>query len=391
MTCLHRGGGKIIVIGAGLGGLAAARSLMRAGLEVALYEQAGSLESLRVGWGMAIWPNGMRALERLGLADAVRESAAELDRIDFYSDTGERLNTWKVGELARQVGAPTVGASRAVLHQLLGESLEKGTLNLGARCVGFDDGAGEVLARFEDGREARGDALVGADGLRSVLRSELGRTREGFPPYAGYTLWHAQTPFPPGRVDPEAFSLLFGRGSRFAYFYVDDERLYWSGIAYVNAGGKDPADGPKPPLLDRFGGYAAPVREIVAGTPESAIHRGDIFGGEPLDAWGRGRITLLGDAAHPMTTILGQGACMALEDAVALADAVESHGVVEGLHEYERQRRERTTRMMALVRRLNSSASREGPVACWLRKQAIRFLFTRGIGRRYEELIKAEP
>jgi 2-polyprenyl-6-methoxyphenol hydroxylase-like FAD-dependent oxidoreductase len=242
--------------------------------------------------------------------------------------------------------------------------------------------------RFATGAEARADALIGADGVVSRVRRQLtGKGPPDYPPYAGYTVWHAiveDTSVPAGR-----FVLQFGRGSRFAYYRVDADRVYWSGIAYVPKGDEGTID--REAVLDLFAGYAGPAAALIAATDRMQRH--DIFGGEPLGAWGSGRVTVLGDAAHPMTTNLGQGAGMAIEDGVVLGCSVADHAdPVVALRDYEERRINRTTTMMRLANRLNSDAAHESRARVWLRDRLIGHGgFQRGFARRYEKFIEADP
>ena len=206
---------------------------------MALYERARSLASIQVGIGMVMWPNAMRALEQIGLAEAVADAGHRIDRLEFFTDAGRRLNEWPVGEVGRRVGHPSIAVSRSGLHAVLADAYGAENVTFASKCVDVEETADEVIAHFEDGSEARGDVLIGADGVASAIRRKL--TSQGppeFPPYAGYTVWHAIIPLPTTPTSPpHVFTLLFGRGHRFAHYRIDDERVYWSGMAFV-AGGR---------------------------------------------------------------------------------------------------------------------------------------------------------
>jgi 2-polyprenyl-6-methoxyphenol hydroxylase-like FAD-dependent oxidoreductase len=382
---------KALIVGAGLGGLSAGIALRQTGADVSMFERAGSAEAIQVGIGMVLWSNGMRALGRLGVADDVTGVGALLESLDLYAASGKLLNRWNVGEINRATGAPSLALSRADLHRILTDAYQaQSAITFGAEAVDFNEDADGVAIEFADGRTERGEVLVGADGNMSGIRRRVaGKGAPGFPPYAGYTIWHSIVPFGADAVAERVFFLLFGRGGRFAYYRLDDERVYWSGIAFVPAGGE--TDVRKQEVLDFFHGYAPPVTELIEATDESRIHRHDIYGGETLDTWGTGRVTLLGDAAHPMTTNLGQGAGMAIEDGVVLALCLgENPDPVAGLREYESRRMSRTATMMELANRLNSNAALEGRVRTWVRNQMISHLFDRGIGRDYEKFVSSD-
>jgi 2-polyprenyl-6-methoxyphenol hydroxylase-like FAD-dependent oxidoreductase len=382
---------KALIVGAGLGGLSAGLALRQAGAEVSMFERAGSLEAIQVGIGMVLWPNGTRALDRLGVAEDVTRAGAPLESLDLYAASGKLLNRWNVGEINRATGAPSLALSRSDLHGVLARAFQSDSaIAFGSEAVDFAEDADGVTIDLSDGRSERGDVLVGADGSASGTRRKVaGKGPPDFPPYAGYTIWHSIVPFDVDAVPARVFFLLFGRGGRFAYYRLDDERVYWSGIGFVPSGHE--TDIRKREVLDFFRGYAPPVTDLIEVTDESRIHRHDIYGGETLDSWGAGRVTLLGDAAHPMTTNLGQGAGMAIEDGVVLAHCLgESSDPVAGLREYESRRMGRTATMMDLANRLNSNAALEGRVRTWVRNQMISHLFERGIGRDYEKFIRSD-
>jgi 2-polyprenyl-6-methoxyphenol hydroxylase-like FAD-dependent oxidoreductase len=382
---------RALVVGAGLGGLATALALGENATEALVLERAASISEIEVGIGMVVWPNGMRALRRLGVGDEVTALGAHLERVEFSTSAGRHLNTWPVGDLGRRVGEPALALSRGELHSILSRNLrERGTaLTLGARVTDFEDSGDGVAVQLDGGSDVQGDVLIGADGLASMVRRKLiGRGPPEYPPYANYTLWHSIIPYDQS-VPPGVFFLVFGPGSRFAYYRIDDERVYWSAIAFVPAGNEHVID--KSEVLDSFGEYQDPILPMVEATDEADILRHDIYGGEALERWGSGRVTLLGDAAHPMTTNLGQGAGMAMEDGVVLARCLSEQPEPEAaLREYERLRMARTGEMMALANKLNSTAALEGPFRVWLRGVMIRLFFTPALGRKYDGFISRD-
>jgi 2-polyprenyl-6-methoxyphenol hydroxylase-like FAD-dependent oxidoreductase len=381
---------RVVIVGAGVGGLTAALALRASGVDVAVYERARNVASIQVGIGMVIWPNGMRALEQIGVSDIVAQAGHRIERLEFFAAGGRQLNHWPVAEVGRRVGYPSVSISRGELHALLADAYGIQNITFSAKCVDFEEAHDHVRAVFEDGSEARGDVLIGADGIASPIRRKL--TSKGppeFPPYAGYTIWHAIIPHAETDVPPHVFTLLFGRGHRFAHYRLDAERVYWSGIGFVAAGAEKIIR--KADALAMFAGYRAPVPALIDQTDETAIQRHDIYGGESLERWGAGRVTVIGDAAHPMTTNLGQGAGMAMEDGVVLAQClVATDAPAEGLRAYEARRIARTDEMMRLANRLNSSASMEGRLRTTIRNVMIARGFERGIRGPYETFIEAE-
>src|SRR3954451_3835348 len=377
---------KALVVGAGLGGLSAGLALRRAGADIQAFERAPALEAITVGIGMVLWPNGMSAPRGLG----VEAAGHRIDRLEFYAAAGRRLNAWEVGEIGQRMGAPSLSLSRGELHRTLADAYGPHEIAFGADLAAYEDDDDGVTVVFKDGRRERGDVLIGADGIVSPIRRRLtGHGPPEFPPYAGYTIWHAIIDHPQQDVPPGVFTLLFGRGHRFAHYRIDDQRVCWSGIGFVEPGGEKFIR--KGDALAMFSGYRAPVPALIEQTDEGRIQRHDIFGGNPLERWGLGRVTLMGDAAHPMTTNLGQGAGMAIEDAVVLAQCLQqADRPADGLRAYERRRIARTTEMMTLANRLNSSAALEGRLRTTIRNVMIARGLQRGIAGPYAKFIEAE-
>jgi 2-polyprenyl-6-methoxyphenol hydroxylase-like FAD-dependent oxidoreductase len=372
----RRSDGAAVVIGAGIGGLCTVIALRRAGIDARVFERRPSLEEAQFGTGLSVWSNAVKALRKLGLSDEIETAGPHMERFDQRSWKGELLASWPIGDMGRRFGAPTVNLTRERLHGMLNDALEQGVVTYGATCTGFTQDAGGVTANFESGPDAQGDVLIGADGIKSIVRATMFGSSP--PRFAGYTAWRGLVPFQHERVPPQVFQQIWGRGSRFAFYHVDDDRLYW--IAVRNAPMREPEApaGGKADLLARFRGWMEPVEAIIAATDEAAIQRMDIEDRDPHDRWGDGRVTLVGDAIHPMTFNVGQGACQAIEDSVVLARALESDGdAVAALRAYEVERKERTAGMMRLARRIGRTAQWEHPLACALRDQ----IWKRFLGR----------
>jgi 2-polyprenyl-6-methoxyphenol hydroxylase-like FAD-dependent oxidoreductase len=310
----------------------------------------------------------VRALRKLGFGDAIENAGPHMERFDQRSWRGKLLSTWPIGELSRQFGAPTVNVTRERLHRMLSEALEPGVVTYGTTFSGFVQDGGGVTASFENHEDARGAVLVGADGINSAVRSAMFGAEP--PHYAGYTAWRGLVPFQHERAPAQVFQQIWGPGSRFAFYHVDGERLYWIAVANAAQREAEAPAGAKAGLLERFQGWMEPVEAIIAATDEGAIQRMDIEDRDPAERWGEGRVTLLGDAIHAMTFNVGQGACQAIEDAVVLAASLREHGdPAAALRAYEGRRKQRTAGMMKLARRIGRMAQWENPLAWRLRDQ----------------------
>lgn len=346
-------GRRAIIVGGGIGGVTAGYALNSLGIRADVYEQASDLHKIYVGSGIHLWNNAMRALKEIGLADAVEHSAgreAVVERMQIKSHKGKVLGDVPMGDIGRKIGADCIGINRAELLPLLGEQLDEGVLHLDSKVVDFAQDESGVTAYFEDGREERGDFLVGADGLHSFVRAKLLGGEK--PRFAGYTIWQGITSFEDADHAPIGlFLICYGPGLRFAFYRVGGARLYWFAVENADEGGKDPEGKTKSMMLQRFEGWPQPIREIIEGTDEASIHRRDLYDRDPVTRWGEGRITLLGDAAHAMTFDVGQGAGQSIEDALVLSRYVSrSDDVVGALREYEARRQPRTKHMQKISR-----------------------------------------
>jgi 2-polyprenyl-6-methoxyphenol hydroxylase-like FAD-dependent oxidoreductase len=357
---------RAVVIGAGPAGLTAAIALRRIGVDVEIYERGPAAGE--IGSGLTLWPNAMKALETIGAAEAVRAAGTPCDGIALYSWRGDVLNRTPRDLMERRFGGAGVALQRAELIQALRSLLEPGGPTYGTACVGFRSDAEAVTATFEDGHAARADLLVGADGIRSLVRSTL-FAGAGLR-YAGYPVYRAVATFPLGS-DARVGSLLLGRGAQFGLFPMSRGRVYW--FASVDAPpGSARGGASKDALLERFGDWKEPVRAVLEATPEPHIVVSDVYDTKPLRRWSRGRVTLVGDAAHPSTPNLGQGACQAIEDAVVLARCLgDGFGLDDALREYERRRHRRANAMAREARRMGRVGQLKNPLGCWVRDRMI--------------------
>jgi 2-polyprenyl-6-methoxyphenol hydroxylase-like FAD-dependent oxidoreductase len=347
----------VAVVGGGIGGLSCALALRRIGLEARVFEQAPVLGE--VGAGMGLWCGAIRCLEEIGVPDWFwKLRVAPFERSEIGTRDGRVLTGFDLTEMTR--GAPGFVVHRAQLHAALAEGLDPAAIVLGARCVALEQDRDGVTLRFADGREARADLVVGADGLRSAVREALFGARE--PRYSGETCYRAVARFALPAAELGVVREVQGAGRRCAVHSLDSERVYWWATRRTPAGREESPDQRKAVLERSFAGWRFGFPEALAATPAEAILKNDLYDRPSLPAWSAGRVTLLGDAAHPTTPNLGLGGCMAIEDALVLARAFAEKG---GDHagafaQYERERRKRAARVVrasALFGRLGSVRS----------------------------------
>lgn len=352
----------ILIAGGGIGGLTLGVALRRAGFSVRIFERAAALRP--VGAGITMQTNAILAFRTIGLDSAVASAGHLMQRGAILDWRGRTLGTMLVSEMAQELGAPMIAIHRARLQEVLQEALGPEPLTLGIKVVGFRDETEGVVVRLSDGTEVRGDLLVGADGLRSTVRAQF--LNDGEPRYAGYTSWRGVCEVP-DLADASSTAETWGHGLRFGIVPLGQGRTYWFATANLPSGGIDAPDA-HGELLSRFSGWHAPIRALIENTPAAAIVRTDIHDRPPVQHWARGRVVLLGDAAHPMTPNMGQGGGQAVEDAVVLARCLATEKELPAaLSRYEALRVPRANGFVSQSRRLGQIGQWENTVACWIR------------------------
>ncbi len=328
-----------------------------------MFEKAGRIKE--AGAGVALWANATKVLGGLGLYEAVAELGAEIGG-EVRNRRGEKLFALPAEGLRSRFGSANLALHRADLQKILYDALPDGTVRLNSELVGLKHEPEGVVARFSDGREEGGDLLVGSDGLHSVVRGEV---LGGAPPrYAGFTAWRGIIEDAEGVVREGAGLNVWGCGTEFGLSSLGRGRAYWYATANAPEGASGVSAGRKKEVLGHLRGYYGPLRAVVEATKEENILQTDLYDRGPARRWGAGRVTLLGDAAHPMTPSLGQGACQAIEDAAVLADSLRGSGSVAArLRRYERRRAGRTASVVRRSRRMGRIMQTENPLACGLR------------------------
>lgn len=358
-----------LIVGAGIGGLAAGVALRRAAWRVRILERAP--ESRALGFALSLAPNAIEALRELGLAERLIAEGCAIGQAEVRRADGRVLKRFSVA--AGLAHAASVFALRPALHGALLEATEPKTLALSSEAVGFEVTRTGVVLTLKDGRSETGDILIGADGVGSVIRRLL-HPDEPPPRRSGYygirgVAYNAVHHL--GTLSAVAY---FGHGIEAATVRASKDAVYW----YMSLLAEDvPAmtQGPDV-ILERCAALLDDgFRAIVHGTRSRDLRLDELFDRDPIDDWGSGPVTLLGDAAHPMLPHTGQGAAQALEDAVALGLVLASDDdALKSLRKYERVRSERTRRIVKRGRRIARFTTTKSPIVGRLRAAAIRIV-----------------
>jgi FAD-dependent urate hydroxylase len=379
---------KIIIVGAGIGGLTAHLVCRRAGFEVEHYERQPQLGP--AGAGIVLWPNGVKVLLALGLSDGLRQIGHTLERVVTRTNHGEPLTEMPVGELERKMGAPVYPVSRTDLQSLLVDAVGPGALHLGARCIRVEQTTANVTAYFEDGRTATADVLIGADGVHSVVRQAV--AGEVAPRYTGMVNWVGL--LANDHLQPEhTGSEFLGEGKRCGLLPLAGDRLYFGFACALDKGVPAPAAGRRGQLRELFGTWPAPIPAVIERLDEADLKYLEIHDLPPLPRWSQGRLALLGDAAHATAPTLGQGGCQAMEDAVWLARCLGATtlGVADGLARYESKRRERAELIVARSRKKVEAMHASDPGVYQELYAAIKASSVAETMRAQEELLEEGP
>jgi 2-polyprenyl-6-methoxyphenol hydroxylase-like FAD-dependent oxidoreductase len=332
---------RFAIIGGGIGGLSLAIAMQRKGFHVTVYENTPVIKPLGAGLGLAA--NAVRAFTEIGISEDVLEAGSVLKKVSIKNQQGKVLaqtDSQKISRKYNVVNNFTI--HRADLHDVLLRHLSEGSLQLGRGCVDFVQDKSSVKLTFQDGSISEADYVIACDGVHSLFRKKL--LPKSKPRYAGYTCWRAVIDNVPAAVDLNETSETWGAGSRFGIAPLNNNRLYW--FACVNAPENDQKKrsyGIKE-LSKHFGEFHSPIPEILQHTKDQQLIWNDIIDIKPLKRFAFERILLMGDAAHATTPNMGQGACMAIEDAAILANTIsDSQSVEQAFADFERKRIHRTT------------------------------------------------
>jgi 2-polyprenyl-6-methoxyphenol hydroxylase-like FAD-dependent oxidoreductase len=308
---------QILVVGAGIAGLATAVALQRSGHPVTVVEEKADTSA---GAGISIWPNALAALDAFGLGDAVRASGGRVTAGAVRWHDGAWLRRPSADRMVRALGEPLVVTRRADLTGILADALAPSTVRLGVAARAIEPAPGGVRVTLSDGSVHEAAAVIGADGVGSMVARHLnGPLRHR---YAGYTAWRGVANH---RLDPEVAGQTLGAGTEVGHVPLGPDHTYWFATERTAEGGAAPG-GELDYLRRKYRDWTEPIPSLLAATAANEVLRNDLYDRDQVRVWSRGPVTLVGDAAHPMRPHLGQGGCQGIEDAAVLARFVTRSG-----------------------------------------------------------------
>ncbi len=362
--------------------MTAALALHRAGIDVTVYEQAPAFTE--IGAGMSVWPNATRILGTLGVLEPVLAGGETVRQFDLHRPNGTLISSIPMEGFP----TPALCIHRADLHQAVRAQLPSECVVSGHRLAGFVQHHDRVIARFSGGLEATADGLVGADGINSAVRAQIHGPSE--PIYRGYRIWRGIAPETPGTVRGH-ISETWGPGRRFGIMPMGRGRVCWYATRNGKSSEADAPLGRKAEVRALFGDWHAPIGALIESTDPADIIRTDAQDRKPLTRWGEGLVTLLGDAAHPITPNVGQGACMAIEDGACLAKClIGSPDIAAAFRSYEAKRGPRTGYISRQARRIGVIGQWEHPWVVRWRDFVTRLVLSRNLEMRLNAIYAYE-
>ncbi|MEL6385406.1 MAG: FAD-dependent urate hydroxylase HpxO [Cyanobacteria bacterium J06626_18] len=342
---------KVIVVGAGMGGLTTALAMRQAGYEVEIYDRVSALRP--AGAGISLWSNGVKVLNRLGLGHEIAAIGGPMEQMAYYEGkTGDLLTRFSLMPIVERVGQAPYPVSRTDLQKMLLEAVGADQVQLNKRCVAVEQTPESATAIFEDGHCATGDIVVGADGTHSIIRTYvLGHPTERR--YVGYVNWNGLVPVSDELAPPNSWDIYVADGQRASVMPVGGDRFYFFLDVPLPKGTNNTPETYRQELSEHFAGWAKPVQTLIQQLNPSKTNRVEIHDIEPLQTLAKGRIALIGDAAHSTAPDLGQGGCQAMEDAWALANYLSTTNlsVADALKRYQENRVERVAQVILKARK----------------------------------------
>ncbi|MDJ0514833.1 MAG: FAD-dependent monooxygenase [Trichodesmium sp. MO_231.B1] len=332
---------KVAIVGAGPGGLATAIALRKQGIDAHVYEKAREFRP--IGAGVGLHPNGLRCLDAIkpGIVDTLKRSGCQVQRVTLKTSAGETIRT-NESTMMEKYGQLTLTIWWWHLQQILASELPAEVIHLNHRCIDFEQNKNSVITKFENGKTVESDLLIGADGVNSRVREIL--IGDGQPRYLGSMSWRAVVNYQDELLPPNEVIVMRGEKTILFLLNLGEGDMYWGARKLLpDSTLSSTFAQAKSRVLREFANWMEPVRELIAQTEPERILEGPICDRLPLKQWSYGRVTLLGDAAHPMAPSVGQGTNTTFEDAYELAECLYNFPDLQtALTNYEKRRIQRT-------------------------------------------------
>ncbi|HLO79375.1 MAG TPA: FAD-dependent monooxygenase [Chitinophagaceae bacterium] len=356
------------IIGGGIAGLTTAIALKRIGIDAMVIE--ATPEFRPVGAGLSLAANAMQAFREIGIADAVIAAGKNMAALTIFDQKGRVINRTNTERVNAKYGISNFSIHRAALHNVLYSYLSPERVIKGKRSCGIEQLNEGWRVFFEDGSNIESTFLIVAEGIHSPIRKIVAPASKLR--YAGYTCWR-------GIVQNErqivSFSETWGTKGRFGIVPLADNQIYWFATKSVKEPASALKDFGKADLANNFRGYHEPVVDLISATPDQHIIWNDIFDLEPINRYAYGNLVLVGDAAHATTPNLGQGACMAIEDAVVLANCLKKNSKVpEAFERFQAKRLKRTHDIVNGSWQMGKIAQVEDPLVSNIRNAFFRLI-----------------
>ncbi|MEB6624220.1 FAD-dependent urate hydroxylase HpxO [Acinetobacter pittii] len=342
---------NVVIIGAGMGGLTTGIALKKFGHQVHIFEQTEKI--LPVGAAISLWSNGVKCLNYLGLTDKIAKLGGQMDDLAYVDGlTGDVMTQFSLLPLIEEVGQRPYPVARADLQNMLMDEFGRDQIYLGKKMVSLEDKADYVEVHFADGSSTQADLLIGADGTHSLTRTYvLGQQVQRR--YAGYVNWNGLVEISEDLAPAQQWTTYVGEGKRASLMPVADGKFYFFLDVPLPAGLDNNRDEYKKLLKQYFVDWCQPVQQLIERLDPQKTNRVEIHDIEPFTQFYKGRVVILGDAAHSTTPDIGQGGCQAMEDAIYLARSLQINtlGLEDALRRYQNKRNERANELVLRARK----------------------------------------
>ncbi|MFJ1519848.1 FAD-dependent urate hydroxylase HpxO [Acinetobacter sp. ABJ_C1_1] len=342
---------NVVIIGAGMGGLTTGIALKKFGHQVRIFEQTEKI--LPVGAAISLWSNGVKCLNYLGLTDKIAKLGGQMDDLAYVDGlTGDVMTQFSLLPLIEEVGQRPYPVARADLQNMLMDEFCRDQIYLGKKMVSLEDKADYIEVHFADGSSTQADLLIGADGTHSLTRTYvLGQQVQRR--YAGYVNWNGLVEISEELAPAQQWTTYVGEGKRASLMPVADGKFYFFLDVPLPAGLDNNRDDYKKLLKQYFVDWCQPVQQLIERLDPQKTNRVEIHDIEPFTQFYKGRVVILGDAAHSTTPDIGQGGCQAMEDAIYLARSLQINtlGLEDALRRYQNKRNERANELVLRARK----------------------------------------